>query len=147
MNFSFATILERLNPLAGGGDPMNIIWKISLYLIFFFSLIFLFRQKIPNQNVMILAVAAMLLAMVDMVGVSKQEPRLFPATGCNTLPVMFIRAGMFASPILAMSISKSPKSRIWGILAAVTGFIYFMMRGVLEMGFLQFGQTCNFGVN
>ena len=55
-----------------------------------------------------------------------------------------MRAGLFILPMLAISIDRESKARGALILVAVTAFVYFWLRGMLEMQLLVGGAglTC-----
>jgi peptidoglycan/LPS O-acetylase OafA/YrhL len=116
-----------------------LIYSITLYIIFFLTLICLFRQKIPSQTVTLMLTAVLLFCIIDKVGVGWPSRNVLPATGDDAIWTLFMRIGLFALPIIAAGTSRNEKSRIWGILAGLTGGLYMLVRGILEMGLLVSG--------
>ncbi|HRE47541.1 MAG TPA: hypothetical protein PLD47_07435 [Aggregatilineales bacterium] len=139
--------LQRLLPWSGEG--IMILWGIMLWGIFIFALICMFRQAIPNTNVLLFLTAVVFFAFIDRVGVGWKPPfgtwNMFSSNPCRGLPLFFMRIAMFVFPLLAIAISKSEKSRVWGLIGGGWGAIYFFVRGLAEMGFLSGAfQTCDF---
>lgn len=136
---TFQEAIRRLSPVYAEGAPNQVLWGIMLYLIFFFCLICLFRQKIPMMSVTIPLVLVMLFCLIEKVGVGWPRANVLPATGKESLPTLLIRIAMFALPLVAVGTSKSEKSRIWGVLAGLTGGLYLLIRGIIEMQILVGG--------
>ncbi|PJF31372.1 MAG: hypothetical protein CUN51_03310 [Candidatus Thermofonsia Clade 1 bacterium] len=135
-NLTLERFLQNLNPISN--DPFNLIWGISLYLVFFLCLIMLFRQRRPQIPVQLFLVGAMMLAIVDKVATGNVPGALFRN---NELITLFLRVGVFSLPLLAVAVTKTEKSRIWGILAVGIGIVYVLLRGVLEMGWFGSVET------
>jgi O-antigen ligase len=133
-------IFQRLNPI----NPVAImtVYGIWLYVVMLLALIMLFVQKTPSQPVTLLLVATMLFALVDKVGVGHGGADLFPKTGEGSFPLFFIRIALFVFPLIATGVSKTPKSRPWGFICALLAAIYFLVRGMAEMGLFTCGPYC-----
>jgi hypothetical protein len=143
-NIDIQMILQRLSPIAQGDNMQLTLWGIFLYAIFFLTLLFMARQKTTKQSVTIMAVAIMLFALIDKVGVGYATGNVFPASGCGSFPVLFMRAGLFILPLLAFSIDRESKARGALIMVAIIAFVYFWLRGMVEMQLLVGGAglTC-----
>jgi hypothetical protein len=143
-NIDIQMILQRLSPIAQGGNMQLTVWGIFLYVIFFLTLFFTARQKTPKQSVTIMCVAVMLIALIEKVGVGYATANLLPASGCGSFPVLFLRAALFILPMLAISIDRESKARGALIMVAIVAFVYFWLRGMVEMQLLVGGAglTC-----
>jgi hypothetical protein len=130
---TFQEAIKRLSPVYAEGNPQQVIWGILLYTIFFLTLICLFRQRIPMMSVTIMLVLVLLFCVIDKVGVGWPTANVLPGTGKEALWTMAMRIGMFVLPLIAVGTSRSEKSRIWGILAALAGGIYTLVRGMIDM--------------
>lgn len=124
--------LRRLNPLGSGG--LDAIYGIMLYIILFLSLIFLFRQTRPNQAVMLLMVAQMVFIIIDKVAVGTFSGALLRPRSFETF---LLRTCIFVFPLLCAGITRSPKSRPWGLMAFGIAATYFLIRGFTDFGFFQ----------
>lgn len=131
-------ILQRLNPISQS-DIMMTIYGIMLYAVFILAILFLARQKTPNQFITFIMVAVMLFALIDKIGVGYATNNLFPARGCEAFPLLFMRVAMFVLPLIAVGVSQWPKSRPLGLMCGGVGFLYFWLRGITDMQLLVGG--------
>jgi hypothetical protein len=122
----FSEIISRL----GLGTGNQVIYSIFLYLIFFFALIAFFTQKEPNNSVLFFLAGTLLIALVDKVAVpGLLRPR--------ELAVLLGRGMLFVLPILAAGVTRAPRTRNLSIITAFIGFVYFMIRGLIDWQFFN----------
>lgn len=140
-------ILPRLLPWYGEG--IMILWGLTLFFYILMCMLCLFRQVTPNTNVLLFLSVVILFAFLDRIGVgwTPANTNFFSSNPCSRNGVLLfpMRVAMIVFPLLAISVSKSPKSRPFGIIAASTGAIYFILRGILDWKLLTGpGIVCDF---
>lgn len=131
---SFEDMLERLNPF--GLSRFEMIWAMLTWLVMIGSLLMLFTQRRPNMVIQILLVVAILVSITDRVGTIGQNILLANFTlDTEVVIIGLMRIAMFVLPLVAVGLTKSPKSRIWGLMASFGGLMYFILSGLLVLGF------------
>lgn len=131
---SFEDMLARLNPF--GLSRYEMVWALLTWLVIIGSLLMMFTQRRPNLIIQILLVATILISITDRVGTIGQNILLANFILDTELVIIgMMRIAMFVLPLACVGLTKSPKSRIWGLVATFGGIMYFVLSGLLVLGF------------
>lgn len=126
------SFLSRLNPVQP--DPLQTIYGFILYTILLLSLLFLFRQRVPNQAIQLMMAAQLVLIIIDKVGVGTFPGAILKP---RDIPTFFLRVAIFVIPLICSGMTRSPKSRPLGLMASGLAGVYLLVRGFTDFGFFQ----------
>jgi hypothetical protein len=114
---------------------MDVVWGIWIYLIMALVFITLMlqdetKQKEVHLQITILLSIVLLACLIDKVGVGTGR-RNYPIDR-KQIEAFFLRVPMFVFPIVIAGMTRTGKSRGWGIVAGILGGIYLFARWLSE---------------
>ncbi len=111
--------LSDIPRLLGPGSGTDVIFSITLYIIFFLSLITMLMQSDKQLSATLIMASTLLLIILAKLTLAADAPFTRREFGSYV-----IHAGIFIFPALVAGMTKAPKSRGPAIIAAVLGAIY-----------------------